>query len=109
MEVDGLIAPRLLVEARERAGLSQAELARRAGVSRSVLSVYESGRRRPSSEALVRILAAAGFQLGLRPAVRVLDDARAGRILEQVLELAEALPGRRRGPLRYPPLVRRSP
>jgi hypothetical protein len=105
--MDGLTAPRLLFEARERAGLSQAELARRAGISRSVLSVYESGRRQPSSEALARILDAAGFQLGLRPAVRDLDDARAGRILEHVLELAEALPGRRRGALRYPPVARR--
>ena len=101
------IAPALLREARQRAGLSQAELARRAGLSRSVLSVYESGRREPSSEALARILAAAGFRLGLRPAVRQLDDERAGRILEQVLELAEALPGRRRGVLRYPAIARR--
>jgi len=100
------VAPELLRQARARAGLSQSELARRAGVSRSVLSVYESGRREPSSEALARILAAAGYELGLRPAVRRLDDERAGRILEQVLELAEALPGRRKGALRYPPLAR---
>jgi len=106
--MEGRVAPALLGQARRRAGLSQAELARRAGVSRSVLSVYESGRREPSSEALARILAAAGFRLGLRPAVRELDDERAGRILEQVLELAEALPGRRRGGLRYPPIVRRN-
>lgn len=105
--MDQRIAPALLARAREAAGLSQAELARRAGVSRSVLSVYESGKREPSSEALARILAAAGFQLGLRPAVRELDDQRAGRILEQVLELAEALPNRRRGSLRYPPILRR--
>jgi transcriptional regulator with XRE-family HTH domain len=101
------VAPTLLVRAREAAGLSQADLARLAGVSRSVLSVYESGKREPSSEALARILAAAGFQLSLRPAVRQIDDERAGRILEQVLELAEALPGRRRGALRYPPIMRR--
>jgi transcriptional regulator with XRE-family HTH domain len=101
------VAGALLREARARAGLTQAELARRAGVSRSVLSVYESGRREPGSEALARILAAAGFRLDLRPAVRQLDDERAGHILEQVLELAEALPGRRRGGLRYPPFLRR--
>jgi transcriptional regulator with XRE-family HTH domain len=105
--MERLLAPALLHQARQRAGLSQAELARRAGMSRSVLSVYESGRRTPSSEALARILGAAGFELGLRRAVRELDDERAARILEQVLELAEALPGRRRGRLRYPPFVRR--
>jgi transcriptional regulator with XRE-family HTH domain len=103
----GSVAGALLREARVRAGLSQAELARRAGVSRSVLSVYESGRREPGSEALSRILAATGFQLGLQPSVREMDDQRAARILEQVLELAEALPGRRRGALRYPPFLRR--
>ena len=72
-----------------------------------MLSVYESGRREPSSEALARILAAAGFELRLGPVVRELDDRRAGRILEQVLDLAEALPTRRRGALRYPPMARR--
>jgi transcriptional regulator with XRE-family HTH domain len=101
------VAGALLREARARAGLSQAELARRAGVSRSVLSVYEAGRREPGSEALARILAAAGYRLDLRSSIRRLDDERAGRILEQVLELAEALPGRRRGGMRYPPFLRR--
>jgi transcriptional regulator with XRE-family HTH domain len=99
-------AQELLREARRRAGMSQAELARRAGIPRSVLSVYESGRRQPSADALARLVAAAGFDLRLRTAVREVDPQRAGRILEQVLELAEALPGRRRGPLRFPPLSR---
>jgi hypothetical protein len=36
-----------------------------------------------------------------------LDKARAGRILTQVLELAEALPFRSRKELRYPRLVDR--
>jgi transcriptional regulator with XRE-family HTH domain len=102
------VAPALLIRARQAAGLSQAELARRAGVSRSVVNVYESGKREPSSEALARLLAAAGFQLSLRPAVPQLDDKRAGRILEQVLELAEALPFRRPGDLRYPSILRRT-
>ena len=101
------VAPAMLVRARQAAGLSQADLARLAGVSRSVLSVYESGKREPGSEALARILSAAGFRLTLQPAVRQLDDERAGRILEQVLALAEELPGRRRGALRYPSFRRR--
>ena len=82
-------------------------MARRAGVSRSVLSVYESGRREPGSETLSRILSAVGYRLRLERAVREVDHVRAGRILDQVLELAEALPGRRRGALRYPPFLRR--
>jgi hypothetical protein len=34
------------------------------------------------------------------------DPERAGRLLAQVLDLAEALPQRRRGELAYPPLKR---
>jgi transcriptional regulator with XRE-family HTH domain len=105
--VDGL-APQLLREARRRADITQAELARRAGIPRSVVSVYESGRRQPSAEALGHLLAAAGFDLRLTTKVREVDPQRAGRILEQVLDLAEALPGRRRGPLRFPPFPRAS-
>ncbi|MDP9397101.1 MAG: helix-turn-helix transcriptional regulator, partial [Actinomycetota bacterium] len=41
-------AAALLREARERAGLSQLELGRRAGVAQSVISAYESGRRQPA-------------------------------------------------------------
>jgi len=87
--------------------LRQAELARRAGIPRSVLNAYESGRRQPGADALARVLAAAGFELAIVPAVRTLDDARAARILSQVLDLAEALPHRRRGPLAYPSLAPR--
>jgi hypothetical protein len=45
-----------------------------------------------------------GWELVLAPTVRVLDDERASRILGDVLELAEALPRRRRGQLLYPRL-----
>ena len=38
----------LLREARRKAGLSQVELGRRAGVTQSVVSAYESGARQPS-------------------------------------------------------------
>jgi uncharacterized protein len=56
-----------LQSARRRAGLTQAELGRRAGVPQSVVSAYESGRREPSFEALVNLLGAAGFELTLTP------------------------------------------
>lgn len=99
----------LLREARQRAGWSQVEFARRAGVARSVVCVYESGRRQPSAAALARLLGAAGFRLRLEPAPRAVDFHRAGRILEQVIDLAEAFPFRARGPLRYPPFGARLP
>lgn len=62
-------ASALLVLARLRSGLSQEELAARAGVSRSAISAIENGKRDPSLGYLERILRAAGFDLhpGLAP------------------------------------------
>lgn len=97
----------LIADIRVRAGLSQAELARRTGVPRSVMNVYEKGRREPSAEMLGRILAAAGFELVPKKIEPPTDPARAGRILEQVLELAEALPYRPKPTNEYPPLAAR--
>ena len=86
----------LLKAARCYGRLSQAELARRAQLPRSVLNVYERGGREPSATALSGVLRAAGVELRLVPAVRELDADRASRILSQVLDLAEALPAKRR-------------
>lgn len=47
-------------EARTRAGLSQEEMARRAAVTQSVISAYESGRRQPSFPTLHRLIEATG-------------------------------------------------
>jgi uncharacterized protein len=55
----------LLRQARKRAGLSQVDLAARAGVTQSVISAYESGQRQPSIPALTRLVGAAGFELTL--------------------------------------------
>ena len=55
----------LLREARTAAGLSQAELADKAGVTQSVISVYEAGRRQPSVPTLATLVAATGFELDL--------------------------------------------
>lgn len=93
--------------AREQAGISQAELARRVGVARSVMNVYEHGRREPGAEMLLRILAATGNDLQIVPRVSKIDTKRASRILEQVLELAEALPYRPNRDLGFPDLRER--
>ena len=55
----------LLRQARKLAGLSQMDLAARAGVTQSVISAYESGQRQPSLPALARLIDAAGFELTL--------------------------------------------
>ncbi|HEX5308481.1 MAG TPA: helix-turn-helix transcriptional regulator [Solirubrobacteraceae bacterium] len=98
-------APPLIAEIRERSGLRAAELARRAGLPRSVVSAYEHGSRQPGVEALARLAAAGGLRLRLGPAPPPVDPQRASRILSQVLDLAEALPARRREALEYPSLA----
>jgi transcriptional regulator with XRE-family HTH domain len=88
----------------DRSGLSQAELARRAGLPRSVVNVYARGHREPGADALARLAAAGGLDIGLSPRRPPVDVERASRILVQVLELAEALPFRPRPELGYPRL-----
>ncbi len=57
------MAEHLLTEAREREGLTRAELARRSSTSRPTLSAYEHGRVSPTLETLERVLGAAGHHL----------------------------------------------
>lgn len=99
------VAAELIARIRRTSGLSQTELARRSGLDRSALSAYEHGRRQPSVAALARISAAAGMQLDLAAASNAAAEEHAGRVLAQVLELAEALPYRPREELAYPPLI----
>ena len=63
MDPETVTAGALLRQARKRAGLSQAELAARAGVTQSVISAYESGHRQPSVPALAALVDAAGYDL----------------------------------------------
>lgn len=100
-------AASLVDEIRERSGLSQAELSRRAGLPRSVVNAYLRGGREPGADTLARLAAAGGFELSLQPRRPPVDAERAGRILVQVLELAEALPFRPRAELDYPRLAER--
>jgi uncharacterized protein len=88
----------------KRSGLSQAELARRAGMPRSVVNAYVRGSREPGADALARLATAGGLELTLSPRKPPVDVERASRILVQVLELAEALPFRPRPELTYPHL-----
>ncbi len=97
----------LVEEIRRRSGLSQAELARRAGMPRSVLNVYLRGRREPGADALLRIASAGGLDLELAQRKPPLEAERAGRLLVEVLELAEALPFRPRERLEFPALANR--
>lgn len=56
----------LLQLARHKAAITQAELARRAGVPASMVSAYERDRRQPTLATLMRLLKAAGYELRVR-------------------------------------------
>ena len=53
----------LLRQARHEASLTQAEMAERADVPRSMISAYERDVRQPTVATLLRLLKAAGFEL----------------------------------------------
>lgn len=53
----------LLLDARRRAGLTQEELARRAGTTASAISAYEHDRKDPSVGTLRRLVEACGMEL----------------------------------------------
>ncbi len=78
----------LIREARQRAGLSQTELARRASVAQSVISAYETDRREPGLAMLTKLVEAAGHDLvvEVRPSAtlrRGLPDSPLGRRLRR--------------------------
>ena len=87
---------------RRRQGLTQAELARRAGTSQPVVSAYEHGRRDPSTATLRKLVEAGGERLQLAAAPPRSDlappadlDEHARRLLD-VLTLVDAIPVRPR-------------
>ncbi len=107
--------PAAIIQAvRKRQGLTQAELARRAGTSQPVVSAYEHGRRDPTMDTLRKLVEAGGERLHLeavlpRPDLPpAADPEEHGRRLLDVLSLADAIPRRTRSPhLEAPRLVSR--
>jgi transcriptional regulator with XRE-family HTH domain len=96
-----------LRRAREAAGLSLRELARRAGTSHATLRAYEQGQKMPTVATFLRVLDASGFAVDfqLSPRIRERDGLDRGAELEQVLRLADefpARPARRSGFPRFP-------
>lgn len=89
-------AATIISTSRRRAGLSQRELARRAGTSAAAICLYESGQRQPRVDTLTRVVASCGGRLDVclaRPPATI-DLAANARRLEAVLELAAHLPSR---------------
>lgn len=99
----------LLRTVRRRHGLSQAELARRAGTSQPVVSAYEHGRRDPTYATLRKLVEATGelFEISASPPPPGTPPARSaaehGRRLLDALSVADAVPPRRRDPLLHAP------
>ena len=62
-------ASELLERVRVSSGLTQEELARRAGTSRPTLSAYEHGRKSPTVATFARLLSQAGWDLTAEPHV----------------------------------------
>jgi transcriptional regulator with XRE-family HTH domain len=90
------LASRLILAARRRSGLTQAQLAELADTSQPAVAAYESGARQPTTPTLVRLLRAAGFEpeVVLQPSVSTEDAAQRAATLEQLLDLADHLPQR---------------
>jgi transcriptional regulator with XRE-family HTH domain len=78
---------RLLYEARTRAGLTQRELARRAGTAQSVVARIEIGQSSPTIGTLVRLLEAAGFEPRIELAVRPTADSHMLADVARILRL----------------------
>jgi transcriptional regulator with XRE-family HTH domain len=62
-EYDALEEEFALIAARARAGLSQAQLAKRMKTTQSAIARLESGRAKPSTRTLARFAAATGHRL----------------------------------------------
>jgi transcriptional regulator with XRE-family HTH domain len=83
------LAAGLLRLARDKAGVTQSELAAAAGVTQQSISSYETGRKEPTLPTLQRLLAAAGLEMRIRLEPIDYHDAA-------VTAFMESLPPRRR-------------
>lgn len=79
---------RLVREARTGAGLSQRDMARRAGTAQSVVARIEGGATDPGSETLGRLLSAAGYEIRCELAPAPVVDSHMLREVERILALS---------------------
>lgn len=111
----GVDAARLILKARHGSGLSQRDLAEKAGTSQATLSAYERGLKSPSLAVAERIIEAAGYHLDLvtevqfhqeaAPGVRpfwVADRLWRGKLPESFATISVLDPAYKRGVLRFP-------
>jgi hypothetical protein len=86
------LAARLIREARAAAGITQAELARRAGTSQPTIAAYEAGEKVPNASTLERVLGATGTRLVATRSETARPSGRLRRLLherrDEIVELA---------------------
>ena len=78
-----MTAAEVLKDARLKAGLTQSDLSKKAHITQSVISAYESGRRDPSLSALGRLVAAAGFALDIGLTKKIVEPESHRAVLRQ--------------------------
>ena len=78
-------AGEVLRNARKRSGMSQLQVARRSGITQSVISDYERGKREPGADTYAQLLEILGFTLELRVRRRTrtptLPDSKLARLV----------------------------
>ena len=79
----------LLEAARHKAGMTQDQLAQQAHTSRTAVSAYENGRKKPTLDTAERLLRASGYELDMRP--RISFHAAPG-MRGRVYEVPDQLP-----------------
>lgn len=84
----GSMGADLIREARKRAGLTQRELAERAGTTQSAIARVESGRADPGFETVRRLMRLSGFNLLV--ALDPYDDADLWQASQQLKRTPEA-------------------
>jgi transcriptional regulator with XRE-family HTH domain len=78
----------LLREARYRAGLTQRELAERAGTAQSVIARIETGKTDPSTSTLNHLIEAAGFNLDAELTLKPVSNSHMLEDVNRILNLS---------------------
>lgn len=98
----GRSAAAVLAQARRAAGLSQAELAARAGIQRTAVAMYETGAREPGAGVFLRLLAATGAAVETGRPAGTIDCWRNSAVFVSLTSVLDAVPVGATGPLAFP-------
>jgi len=84
---DSLNPGKLLQTARTKAGLTQRELAERAGKAQSVIARIESGKTSPRVDTLNHLLTSAGFNVKTELTIGQVEDSHMMDDISRILQL----------------------